>query len=163
MKCQACGNENKENAKFCFKCGGKLLYSSPPNIKEREEAIKATTPVKVVDDLSTAPLSRAWLLFNEDGTEITIPYKTEVLIGRLDIDSGNNPDIDLTEIDKNKVTSRKHALIIYSQGKYKLRDMRSMNGTFLNGKRLEHNLAYQLKNEDEILLGKLGCTFRCID
>lgn len=163
MKCQACGNENKESAKFCFKCGGKLLYSSPPNIKERGDCIKVTTPIKAIEDLSTAPLSKVCLFFNEDGTEIAIPYKTEVLIGRLDIDSGNNPDIDLAKIDKGKVTSRKHALIIYSQGEYKLKDMGSMNGTFLNGQRLEHNIEYQLKNGDEILLGKLDCTFRCID
>ena len=35
MKCSKCGFENKDNAKFCTKCGGKLIEeNNPPAVNQ---------------------------------------------------------------------------------------------------------------------------------
>lgn len=165
MKCPSCGNDNKESSKFCFKCGFKLAVPVPPPVfnipASQETAPVSPSMVPAAEDLSTKPLAAASLLFKDSGMELTIPYKPVVYIGREDRKTGHIPDVDLSEIDKGKVTSRKHAYISYSDGKYKIADQGSLNGTFINSTKLEKNIEYDLKNGDEIILGKLVCIFNC--
>jgi hypothetical protein len=173
LKCFSCGNENKENSKFCFKCGAKLAAAQvqqvvPTIIPEAVPVSPVTVPVSPVtmpirEDVATRPLSTASLLFKESGAEIQVPYKTLISIGRADKQAGYIPEIDLTEIDKSKVTSRKHGCITYINGIYKISDSGSLNGTFQNGVKLESGIEKNLKNGDEIIFGKLVSTFICKD
>lgn len=165
MRCPGCGNENKESAKFCFKCGFKFQKLVPPPGGSLQS--KETTPVSppvlpVSEDLSTRPLMSASLVFKEGSKEIILPYKPVSYIGREDKSSGYSIDIDLTEVDRGKVVSRKHGYISCSEGKYRIADQGSMNGTFVNNTRLEKDIEYDLKNGDEIIFGKLSCIFKCM-
>jgi hypothetical protein len=119
----------------------------------------AAVPVYEASDLSTRPLVSASLLFKESSKEIILPYKPMVHIGRSDIQSGNIPDVDLAEVDRQRVVSRKHSSIAYANGIYKISDAGSMNGTYVNSKKLEAGEEIQLKNGDEIMFGKLACIF----
>lgn len=132
----------------------------PVNIAE-SNATTFVKPAEVrpLNDLSTRPLLKASIVFEASGKEIPVPYKAEVLVGREDKDNGNLPDIDLTDIDTSKVTSRRHSFILYSEGLYKIKDLGSINGTFLNGVKLENGVEYDLKGGDEIIFGKIVCTF----
>lgn len=169
MICSNCGKKNEQGSKFCFVCGTKLEViaksevKSVPEVKEREKAAgTALIPLDdiPVSDLSTRPLILAALIYKEDGTELELPFKPQILIGRTDNISQNFPDIDLTELDKNRVTSRKHALISYSEGKYRIKDLGSMNGICVNGSRLNTENEYALKDGYEITFGKLEFTFK---
>jgi pSer/pThr/pTyr-binding forkhead associated (FHA) protein len=53
--------------------------------------------------------------------------------------------------------SRRHAVITFIDGKYYLRDLRSSNGTLLNGQVLEGMI--ELKPDDEIYLGRTRMLF----
>lgn len=80
----------------------------------------------------------------------------ENLVGRWDPDAGSFPEIDLEKEDVDAKVSRKHALILYSNGALSIEDIGSMNGTFLNrGPRLEKGVKYDLKPGDEIIVGKI--------
>jgi hypothetical protein len=173
MICSSCGKKNEAGSKFCFVCGTKLEPAPIQPIQKAKEIkgreyYPSTAPISieeeavvVKEDLSTRPLVLASLVLEEGNKEFQLPFLPQVLIGRLDKSGGILPELDLTELDKNKVTSRKHAAIIYSDGKYYLKDLGSMNGTFINDKRLQSNVEYPIKNEDKIMLGKLVFAFKC--
>ncbi|MBI3725703.1 FHA domain-containing protein [bacterium] len=75
----------------------------------------------------------------------------------LDKDSvkiGRNEDCDVT-ID-NLGVSRYHAEILQKDGFYVLRDLKSNNGTFVNGRRVDN---YNLNDGDEISIGKFTISF----
>jgi pSer/pThr/pTyr-binding forkhead associated (FHA) protein len=96
-----------------------------------------------------------------------IPLRTDnVSIGRPSRKSEETPpDISITG---NQHISRKQASIVYSPGNgcFMIRDT-SMNGTFLNGRQLETNRPYPLKDYDLIHLvevsGESGIIFRFRD
>jgi pSer/pThr/pTyr-binding forkhead associated (FHA) protein len=67
---------------------------------------------------------------------------------------GRNEDCDVT-ID-NLGVSRYHAEILEKEGFYVLRDLKSNNGTFVNGRRIE---TYNLNDGDEISIGKFTISF----
>lgn len=76
------------------------------------------------------------------------------LIGRWDPDSGAFPEVDLEADDPEARISRKHALIRVSD-KVTIEDIGSLNGTFVNrGPRLEPGSPVELKDGDEIIIGK---------
>jgi NADPH-dependent 2,4-dienoyl-CoA reductase/sulfur reductase-like enzyme/pSer/pThr/pTyr-binding forkhead associated (FHA) protein len=52
--------------------------------------------------------------------------------------------------------SRRHAEISYGNGQYILHDFGSVNGTFINGVRLEPGSTYILKQNDEVRFGKVA-------
>lgn len=81
---------------------------------------------------------------------------TELIIGRLDPDSGQSPQVDLENFGAaEKGVSRRHALIIRSEGKLNIVDEGSHNGTYLNGQRLLPHQPRILRDGDDIRLGHL--------
>ncbi len=79
------------------------------------------------------------------------------IIGRRDDKRKIYPDIDLSPIDERKITSREHAIIILVEDNpayYTIQDLRSANGTYLNGKKLISEEQYRLKDGDILEFGK---------
>lgn len=90
------------------------------------------------------PEPKAYLLANDQRTPLT--YE-ETTVGRL---SSNLLPINDPTISKN------HAAINYisSENRFYLRDLNTVNGTYLNGARLEPNKRQLLKHKDSIQFGK---------
>ncbi len=81
---------------------------------------------------------------------------TELVIGRFDPDSGQAPDVDLSDFGgAEKGVSRRHATIFRREGLLNLMDIGSDNGTYLNGQRLSANQPRVLRDGDDIRLGHL--------
>ncbi len=82
---------------------------------------------------------------------------TSITLGRIDPETGDKPDVDLTQDDGiNKGVSRKHAVIIRKEeGTLSIIDKGAANYTFLNGTRLIPNQPRMLRDSDELRLGKL--------
>src|SRR5205823_8747562 len=56
--------------------------------------------------------------------------------------------------------SRRHADIVYANGQYRLRDLSSSNGTFVNDRGLQRGEVYTLKGNDRIRFGKVSYVFQ---
>lgn len=88
--------------------------------------------------------------------EFNVAQITRVTIGRIDPDTGERPDIDLTGYGayENGVSRRHAAIITWNRGLFVI-DEGSPNGTFLNGKRLAAGEPCALKYGDQIRIGRL--------
>ena len=130
MKCQKCQTDNKIGAKFCARCGSKL---------------EAVDPRKTLSPQYSAPSSGSKTMISSAPVMPGGKYINELVVGR---DSAN--DIMLNEPS----VSGKHAKIYLEEGSVFIEDLRSLNGTFVNGKRVEGRV--KIKSGDNISLGSFS-------
>ena len=83
---------------------------------------------------------------------------SNVLIGRSDPRKGIFVDIDLSDMDIKKRCSRSHARILERDGVFYIWDLHSMNGTYLNGRRMVEGGRQMIEDGDVIQFGKDGVT-----
>jgi hypothetical protein len=88
--------------------------------------------------------------------EFDLARINRLVIGRIDPDTGDRPDIDLVSYGayENGV-SRRHASIVQWNRSLFLVDEGSPNGTYLNDERLPPNVSHPLKFGDHIRIGRL--------
>ena len=143
MKCKECQMENIEGALFCEECGAKL--------DAMPELVEATTETGGTHIVFASP----------DGSELELPEKEEVMIGREDPISEVFPDVDLTGLGgMEKGVSRKHAIIHRSGTDFTVEDMGSTNGTYINKKRIQPHAPQAIKPGDEVKFGKLSLSIK---
>ena len=94
-----------------------------------------------------------------DGTEIQLPSQAEVSIGRVDPINQIHPDIDLTEVDAQLTTSRRHARILRGGHGFFILEERATNGTFVNGQRISAERPLEIRPGDEIMFGAVRMRF----
>jgi hypothetical protein len=179
IRCSECGHENMDGLEYCDACGAKLpvgapaepaaasapaaapvVASEPPpaEVSAPAEAAVAVAPPAPTPAASpsTGPVQNAQLTILRGGTVGKVfPLQAgDNLLGRWDPDSGSFPEIDMEQDDPEARISRKHALIRMSD-KIIIEDLGSLNGTFVNrGSRLEPGSPAELKDGDEIIVGK---------
>jgi hypothetical protein len=83
-----------------------------------------------------------------------------VTVGRGDAQANLQVEINLSTLDTQKRSSRRHAQIVQRQGRYEVRDLESLNGTFVNGKRLPPGESCPLSDGDLVQFGKGGVALR---
>lgn len=70
------------------------------------------------------------------------------------------PDVDLAIFNAlDKGVSRRHAALVQYEGWLHIVDLSSVNGTFLNGQRLNPETPYPVCLEDKLVLGELQLIF----
>jgi hypothetical protein len=160
IKCPVCQAEHPENTLFCDECGSYLqggnqketdpLAAAEVTWMEREETSEVPEEEEVASPVSLK------LSIPDSGRDVELPLTKEVNIGRLDPASASFPDIDLTsDGGLEKGVSRRHAKITRRGSEVFIEDLGSINGTFLNRKKLTPYLPQVLKSGDELQLGKL--------
>jgi ribosomal protein L40E len=144
--CPECGFQNPEAANYCARCGAHLVRA------EESEATMTFTPEEAEEEGLGLPegIGRPALVVRSGGGRAgeTFPLEGErVTVGR-------SPDC---EIFLDDVTvSRKHAALTKDGDGFSIQDEGSLNGTFVNKKRVE---GAQLEDGDEIQIGKYRLTF----
>jgi pSer/pThr/pTyr-binding forkhead associated (FHA) protein len=96
-----------------------------------------------------------YLVLRSDSGEALQEYpldKAEVVIGRA-------PNSEIL-LSKDKLTSRRHAIVSYENGQYLLQDEHSANGTFVNAQQLEEGTPYLLQDGDHVGIGEHELVFR---
>ncbi len=135
------------------------------SIQEMRRALsfsKPTTDEPMRDILPTH--ETAWCLYFNDQPLKTV-QDTATVVGRS-FEQTNAPDLNLAqcpELPKGdlKTVSREHCLIKRERDFY-ITDLKSRNGTWLNGKKLTPKRPYLLKGGDQVKLGKMTFKFEMI-
>jgi len=100
------------------------------------------------------------LVHDESSIEFFLSAGEETSVGRRDPVTGINPDIDLTPADSQRSISRRHSKIFRREGRFYVREeIGTMNGTFVNGERVETGLPVEFKGGDEVRFGLVKTIF----
>lgn len=101
------------------------------------------------------------LVHGESGTEFQLSAAAETMIGRQDPVTGIDPDVDLSDVDSHRSTSRRHARIDRRGARFFLtEEIGTTNGTFVNGRRLATGVPTELNPGDEVQFGLVRMRFR---
>src|SRR5256886_17246374 len=148
--CPECGFQNPEAANYCSKCGAMLVKDEPGS-----ETTMSYTPDDEGDDttptLEELGAEGPALVVRSGGGragEHFVPQGDRTTIGR-------SPDCDIFLDDVT--VSRKHAVVLQSGGELRIEDLGSLNGTFVNRRRID--AATRLESGDEVQIGKYRLSF----
>ena len=144
--CSECGFQNPETANYCSRCGALLEKS------EAGSETQTFTPDEV-GELANEPvegLEGPALVVRSGGGRAGETFRPAGERTRI----GRSPDC---EIFLDDVTvSRNHAVLVELDGKFFIEDQGSLNGTFVNRRRIDNQ---ELENGDELQIGKYRLTF----
>ncbi len=146
--CPECGFQNPESASYCSKCGALLTKDEPV-----ETTMQFTPEEGELDTsaaLEDAGIKGPALIVRSGGGragETFIPESERTTIGR-------SPEC---EIFLDDVTvSRKHATFRREGDVFLVRDVGSLNGTYVNRERIDEA---KLNTGDEVQIGKFRLVF----
>jgi FHA domain len=148
--CPECGFANDEGANYCQRCGAFLAHSDPPpgtttaTYKLGETGELEEIELDDVVDRGPALVIRA----GGGRAGESFPLGT----GRVTIGRRPTSDIFLDDV----TVSRNHAVLVEENGKFLVEDQQSLNGTFVNRKRIDR---VPLEEGDELQVGKYRMTF----
>jgi len=148
--CQECGFQNPEAANYCARCGALLVKDEGGT--EATQTFTADdaddTPAEALENLGVQGPALVVRSGGGRAGETFVPENERTTIGR-------SPEC---EIFLDDVTvSRKHAVLVRTPEGYRIEDQGSLNGTFVNRRRIESG---ELSDGDEVQVGKYRLTFR---
>jgi hypothetical protein len=145
--CSECGFQNPEAANYCSRCGALLQKGEASG--EATQTFSAEDVREHLDDEDFGLEGPALVVRSGGGRagESFRPSGERTRIGR-------SPDCDIFLDDVT--VSRNHAVLIEREGRYVVEDQGSLNGTFVNRKRIE---SAPLDEGDEVQIGKYRMTF----
>ena len=173
--CLGCGAVLAEGLKFCTKCGHKVVvqeaapvsyvnvepvFAPPPVVKPVEISDSEPTCLTFEDDNPTVMASDEGAIQNYRIVRKKTGEKAFVTPGIFVL--GRSETSADFMISDNRSIGRKHATIIFKQGKYLVIDNESLNKTYLNGRELEPSVSYQLTDGDIISLANEEFVFEAI-
>jgi hypothetical protein len=149
--CPECGFVNADGANYCQRCGA---YIGTP---EQQSPGESTATYRVGEtgelipiDLDEAAEHGPVLVIRTGGGRVgeSFPLNGD----RMTI--GRRPDSDIFLDDVT--VSRDHALLVRRGGDLYLDDLGSLNGSYVNRRRIE---SHRLEDGDELQIGKYKLTF----
>ncbi len=156
--CPYCGHSNREGIFFCEECGQPFVGSHDV-LTTTQLVPENQSPLKGRVTWGTARFnenSSLVMRFRDVSEPLTIVPENEIVVGRSDPNSQVVPDLDLAPYGAaERGVSRRHAMIRRGEDTLTLVDLKSTNGTYLNGQRLIPNQPRVLRDGDEIRLGRL--------
>jgi hypothetical protein len=146
--CPECGFQNLESANYCSRCGALLVTEADVDVTmtfsaEELEEEKGET----LEDLG---IEGPTLVVRSGGGRTGEHFPIE----RPETTIGRSPDCDIFLDDVT--VSRRHAIVGKGAATFTIEDLGSLNGTFLNRRRIERA---DLENGDEVQIGKYRLIF----
>jgi pSer/pThr/pTyr-binding forkhead associated (FHA) protein len=149
--CHNCGHRNPEGVNFCSSCGNALL----------PDGDDATITLHPNEDAETSEE-------NPDVTLVEVPHGAGVLVvtrgpnvgaryllGDEVVRAGRHPESDIF-LDDITVSRRHVEITPEAGGTYSLRDVGSLNGTYVNRERIDEA---KLAPGDEVQIGKFKLVY----
>ena len=146
--CAECGFQNPEAANYCSKCGARLHKdeSGEQTMTFAADELAEDGDVTLGEVKGKGP---ALVVRSGGGRagESFFPSGERTLVGR-------SPECDIFLDDVT--VSRRHAEITRAGDSFTITDLGSLNGTFVNRRRIE---SAELQDDDEVQIGKYRLTF----
>ncbi|HUP23650.1 MAG TPA: cyclic nucleotide-binding domain-containing protein [Thermoanaerobaculia bacterium] len=122
------------------------ITEAPPPAEVHQE--KASTAAEV-------------LVLEVTGATFPLAAGESTTVGRPDSAAGSVPDIDLTDLNSERTVSRRHARLLRRDGRFFLtEEAGTMNGTFVNGQRIDAGNLVEIQHDDEVAFGAVKLRFR---
>ncbi len=153
VHCPNCGFLNGEGANFCQSCGTPLAAQTQVHQRESTTAtyrVGETGELIPVDVESMASHGHAAVVIRSGGNRVGESFPLDG--DRMTV--GRRPDCDVFLDDVT--VSRDHALVVKRGGDFYLDDLGSLNGTYVNRRRIE---SHKLADGDELQIGKYKLSF----
>ena len=160
--CTQCGQQNPDDSRFCTRCGAPLTI--PGGAGGGAGGAEQTSTISMAGLESVEEAERE--LQAEVGTD-ALPRGTGLLVVKrgpnagsrflLDKDvttAGRHPESDIFLDDVT--VSRRHAEFVRADDTFSVRDVGSLNGTYLNRERIDDA---PLSNGDEVQIGKFRLVY----
>lgn len=152
VHCHECGFVNAEGANYCQKCGAYLARA-----EGGDEPSTLTYKIAETGDFQPVDIEE---MVEEKGAAVVIRSGGGRAGESFAIDQdrmaiGRTPDAPLFLDDVT--VSRNHAVITTGAAGVALRDLGSLNGTYVNRRRIEDE--ERLEDGDELQIGKFRLTF----
>lgn len=147
--CPHCGTENLEGMIFCQSCGVALgAVALSTRQLESDEQRGGTDRLGAENVLV--------LQLEDDEVPIVVQIRDEIILGRMTEQGDNVTYINLTPYGAEDMgVSRRHARILRDHKSVYLMDLKSTNGTKVNGEPLSPSVEKRLRDGDEVMLGRL--------
>ena len=149
MKCSQCAQPIPDDANFCSSCGTPVPQSGGTDDTTASIEAGALDPQHKVDDLPDL----------EPGTGMLVVVRgpnagSRFLLDRDTTTVGRHPDSDIFLDDVT--VSRRHAEVLREDEGVRVRDLGSLNGSYVNGDRVEERA---LSTGDEVQIGRFKLLF----
>jgi pSer/pThr/pTyr-binding forkhead associated (FHA) protein len=145
--CPECGFQNPEAANYCSKCGALLVKDADDETTQTFTAADEDEAGATLEDVGIKGPALVVRAGGGRAGETFHLHAERTLIGR-------SPEC---EVFLDDVTvSRKHAVLLEEEGAFVIQDEGSLNGTFLNRRRIE---SAKIEDGDELQIGKYRLTF----
>ena len=167
MFCNQCGHQNPDGSRFCASCGAALARSGAggEGLVETTSTISLAALEGALDNETVNPPAEPGP--EASGAVDVLPAGSALLVVKrgpnagsrflLDADTttaGRHPESDIFLDDVT--VSRRHAEFAHEAGGFVVRDVGSLNGTYLNRERID---AAGLAGGDEVQIGKYRLVF----
>jgi pSer/pThr/pTyr-binding forkhead associated (FHA) protein len=151
LHCPECGFANADGANYCVRCGAFLAGADPAETGATTASFRIAGDSLEFDVLpASAAGAGATLVIRAGGGRAGESF--ELTRDRLTV--GRRPDSDVFLDDVT--VSRDHAVIVQRGSEYYLDDCGSLNGTYVNRRRIE---SHRLGDGDELQIGKYKLAF----
>jgi hypothetical protein len=152
LHCPDCGFVNADGANYCQRCGHFLGGATQEHAGEPTTATYRVgeTGELIPIDLDDAAAHGPVLVIRAGGGRVGESFPLDG--DRMTI--GRRPDSDIFLDDVT--VSRDHALLVRRGGDLYLDDLGSLNGSYVNRRRIE---SHRLEDADELQIGKYKLTF----
>ena len=160
--CTACGAANPENARFCSQCGTPLTRAAAA-----DRGTAGETTSMIFTGAETAEAEPGEEPAADAAVVDALPPGTALLVVKRGPNAGSRflLDSELTEVGRRPdsdiflddvTVSRRHAEFYRHGGRFAVRDVGSLNGTYVNRERIEEAA---LTGGDEVQIGKFRLVF----
>ena len=161
--CTQCGQSNSDDARFCSNCGAALKPAAPAASPSETSTItigggfEPGDPSEKAEGLSTADQAAIDAL--PTGSALLVVRRGPNAGSRFLLDSdtttaGRHPSSDIFLDDVT--VSRRHAEFVRTADGFSVRDVGSLNGTYVNRDRIDEAA---LAGGDEVQIGKYRLVF----
>lgn len=149
--CPSCNKEYRVGELVCTNCG--FIF----NAAGKTNKVEDTLPQEKRHYITGDALAERPITFEIENSEVRLPPLEKIVIGRgSEHPNDPSPDVDLTPFKAGELgVSRKHIRIRRNGTLLYVADLRSTNGTLLNGRKLIPEGERLLRSGDELRLGHL--------